>query len=110
MSFGNAPIDLDLSKEIAEGTYANSASIAHSTTEFVIDFMRILPCFERPKVVSRIVMTPEQAKRLIYALQENVRKFEELNGEIYIQESSREDAFPGIVRMKVDKGDKGGDA
>ena len=71
-------IQIELSEEIAQGTYANLAVIAHSTSEFIIDFIRIVPGASKAKVQSRIILTPDNAKRLSLALQDNIRKFEEV--------------------------------
>lgn len=81
---GKAPnqINIELSEEIAEGVYANLAMIAHSNSEFVIDFIRLMPGVPKAKVKSRIVITPEHAKRLLYALKENIDKYEESFGVI----------------------------
>jgi hypothetical protein len=75
-------INIELTEEIAEGEYANLAMIAHSSGEFVIDFIRLMPGLPKAKVKSRIVITPEHAKRLAAALADNIRKFEESFGEI----------------------------
>lgn len=75
-------INIELSEEIAEGVYANLAMIAHSNSEFVIDFIRLMPGVPKAKVKSRIVVTPEHAKRLLYALKDNIEKYEETFGAI----------------------------
>ena len=75
-------INIELSEEVAEGTYANLAMIAHSNSEFVIDFIRMMPGTPKAKVKSRIVITPEHAKRLMKALQDNIKKYEENFGSI----------------------------
>ncbi|WP_242923661.1 DUF3467 domain-containing protein [Pontibacter liquoris] len=75
-------INIELSEEIAEGEYANLAMIAHSSSEFVIDFIRLMPGLPKAKVKSRIVITPEHAKRLLAALADNITKFEASFGEI----------------------------
>ncbi|MBR5860029.1 MAG: DUF3467 domain-containing protein [Bacteroidaceae bacterium] len=79
-------IQIELKEDIAEGTYANLAIIAHSTSEFVFDFVRMMPGVAKAKVKSRIVMTPEHAKRLAIALQDNLRRFEQQFGEICLPE------------------------
>ena len=78
----NNQINIELSEEIAEGVYANLAMIAHSSSEFVIDFIRLMPGVPKAKVKSRIVITPEHAKRLLIALEDNVNKYESTFGEI----------------------------
>ncbi|MDR1884396.1 MAG: DUF3467 domain-containing protein [Prevotella sp.] len=75
-------IQIELPEDVAQGTYSNLAIIAHSSSEFIIDFVRILPGLPKAKVQSRIILTPEHAKRLLYALNENVNKFEAQNGTI----------------------------
>jgi hypothetical protein len=67
---------------MAEGIYANLAIITHSNSEFVLDFIRIMPGVPKAKVKSRIVLTPEHAKRLLLALTDNIRKYEDQVGEI----------------------------
>ncbi len=75
-------INIDLPEEIAEGTYSNLAIISHSNSEFVMDFIRMMPNVPKAKVKSRIVMTPQHAKRLLRALSDNVNKFEKQFGPI----------------------------
>lgn len=69
-------IQIELNEEVAQGTYANLAVIAHSVSEFIIDFIRVVPGMPKAKVKSRIILTPDNAKRLLLALQENIQKFE----------------------------------
>ncbi len=78
----NNQINIELSEEIAEGVYANLAMIAHSSSEFVIDFIRLMPGVPKAKVKSRVVVTPEHAKRLLNALQDNIQKYEATFGEV----------------------------
>jgi len=78
-------INIELSEEIAEGIYSNLAIITHSSSEFVLDFIRVMPGVPKAKVKSRIVLTPEHARRLIKALEDNMEKFEAANGRIKIQ-------------------------
>ncbi|MEQ8576801.1 MAG: DUF3467 domain-containing protein [Fulvivirga sp.] len=75
-------INIELSEDVAEGVYANLAMIAHSNSEFVIDFIRLMPGVPKAKVKSRIVITPEHAKRLLTALNENIQKYEDTFGPI----------------------------
>lgn len=75
-------ISIELSEEMAEGEYANLATIAHSNSEFVIDFIRLMPGAPKAKVKSRIIVTPEHAKRLLHALKENIEKYEDAFGSI----------------------------
>lgn len=78
------PLEIDLNHEVAQGIYANLSIIAHSTSEFIIDFVRLMPGVPKPEVKSRIIMTPENAKRLLLTLQDNIRKFEQDNGVIVL--------------------------
>ena len=79
---GNTEIQIVLSEETAQGTYANLAIIAHSSSEFILDFIRLVPGVPKAKVQSRIILTPENAKRLLYALQDNLTRFEEQFGTV----------------------------
>ena len=80
-------ISIELSAEVAEGTYSNLAIISHSTSEFVVDFARIMPGTPKAHVKSRIILTPEHAKRLLFALQDNIVKFENQYGKINMPEN-----------------------
>ncbi len=75
-------VNIELSEEIAEGIYSNLAIISHSNSEFVIDFIRLLPNVPKAKVKSRIILTPEHAKRLLKALSDNINKYEKQFGKI----------------------------
>ena len=75
-------INIELSEEMAEGVYCNLAIITHSHAEFVVDFVKLMPGAPKAKVKSRIILTPEHAKRLYKALQDNIRKFEAMHGTI----------------------------
>jgi hypothetical protein len=81
-------ISIELPEEIAEGTFSNLAIITHSNTEFVLDFIRVMPGIPKAKVKSRIILTPEHAKRLMIAMQDNIEKFEAANGRIKTQEET----------------------
>jgi hypothetical protein len=86
MSDQNKPkpnqINIELDEKIAEGIYSNLAIINHSVSEFVVDFVSIMPGTPKSKVKSRIILTPQHAKRLLKALGENVQRFEKAHGEI----------------------------
>lgn len=75
-------INIELTEEIAEGVYSNLAIITHSHTEFVTDFVQMMPGMPKAKVRSRVIMTPQNAKRLLQALAENVQKYEQAHGTI----------------------------
>ncbi|CUT01502.1 DUF3467 domain-containing protein [Candidatus Chrysopegis kryptomonas] len=77
-------INIELGEKEAEGIYSNLAIITHSPAEFVIDFTRILPGVPKAKVFARIIMTPQHAKLLLKALDENIKKYEATFGEIKI--------------------------
>ena len=77
-------LNIELSEEVAQGTYSNLAVITHSSSEFVIDFVRIMPGIPKANVKSRIILTPEHAKRLLLALQDNLKKYENAHGPIRI--------------------------
>ena len=79
-------LQIELKEDVAEGIYSNLAIIAHSNSEFVIDFVRMMPGVAKAKVKSRIVMTPEHAKRLAIALQDNLLRYEAQFGEIRLPE------------------------
>ncbi len=79
-------LQIEIKEDVAEGTYSNLAVIAHSSSEFVMDFVRIMPGVAKAQVKSRIVMTPEHTKRLVLALQDNLRKYEAQFGEIRLPE------------------------
>jgi hypothetical protein len=90
VSFGqpdkNQPsINIELGEKEAEGIYSNLALIAHSPSEFIIDFARVLPGIPKSRVYARIVMTPTHAKLLNQALEQNLKKYEEAFGKINIQ-------------------------
>jgi len=75
-------LNIELSEEVADGTYSNLAIINHSVSEFVVDFINVMPGVPKAKVKSRIVLTPQHAKRLMKALADNVSRFEKAHGEI----------------------------
>lgn len=75
-------LNIEISEEVAEGTYANLAIITHSHAEFVVDFVNVMPGTPKSRVKSRIILTPQHAKRLMKALIENVQKYEAVNGTI----------------------------
>jgi hypothetical protein len=75
-------LNIELSEEVAEGVYANLAIITHSNSEFVLDYIKVMPGVPKAKVKSRIILTPQHAKRLLMALKDNIAKFEAINGTI----------------------------
>lgn len=75
-------LNIELSEEVADGVYSNLAIITHSPTEFVVDFVKIMPGMPKAKVKSRVLLTPQHAKRLMRALIDNVGKYESIHGPI----------------------------
>lgn len=75
-------IDIELDEEVAQGIYSNLVAISHSHSEFVVDFIRMLPNVPKAKVKSRIILTPEHAKGLLVALKDNIAKYEASHGQI----------------------------
>jgi translation initiation factor 2B subunit (eIF-2B alpha/beta/delta family) len=84
-------IDIELNEEVAEGIYSNLAIITHSQSEFILDFIRMMPGVPKAKVKSRVILTPSHAKRLLMALKDNIDKFEDNFGEV-----STDGAFPSF--------------
>ena len=87
-------INIELKEDIAQGTYANLAIITHSSSEFVIDFVRAMPGIPKAEVKSRIILTPEHAKRLLNALKDNLSKFESVHGKIKESDQSGGQVLP----------------
>jgi uncharacterized protein (DUF1778 family) len=75
-------INIDLKEDIAQGIYSNLAIITHSSAEFVLDFVRVMPGVPKAEVKSRIILTPEHAKRFMSALKDNIAKYESMHGQI----------------------------
>lgn len=92
----NKNIEIEINDETAEGVYSNLAVISHSTSDFVLDFIRVVPNAPKAKVKSRVIMSPENAKRLIMALQDNIRGYESTHGSIKLrgERPSNEDMMP----------------
>ena len=93
------PIDIELSEDIAEGIYSNLAIITHSQAEFILDFVRILPGVPKGKVKSRIIMTPQHVKRLLFALGDNMQKFESNFGEVDIEGNGGNNGFAALFQL-----------
>ena len=82
-NMGQQPtINIEISEEMAEGIYSNLFIISHSNTEFVLDFIRLIPNLPKAKVKSRIVLSPQHAKFLMYALRDALQKYESQFGKI----------------------------
>jgi hypothetical protein len=80
-------IDIELNEDVADGVYSNLAIITHSQSEFILDFVRMMPGIPKAKVKSRIILTPSHAKRLLMALKDNIDKFEDNFGEVSTDEN-----------------------
>ena len=94
-------LQLELPQDIAQGEYANFAIITHSSSDFVIDFARVLPGLSKAHVKSRVILAPEHAKRLLAALQENIMRYENTYGPIRIPDQSSQ----GIAPFDLPKGE-----
>ena len=86
-------INIELGEKEAEGIYSNLALITHSPAEFVIDFTRMLPGVPKTKVYARVIMTPQHAKSLLRAMDENIKKYESQDGEIKVLGDSKSKSF-----------------
>lgn len=85
-------IEIDISQDIMYGIYSNLAIISHSPTEFVVDFIQMTPNTPKASVRSRVIMAPENAKRLMRAMQDNIKKYEDVFGRI--KDSDTPPIFP----------------
>ena len=97
MENNNGQLQIELKEEVAQGTYANLAIITHSSSEFILDFVRVMPGMPKAGVQSRIVLAPEHAKRLLRALEENIGKYERVFGPVRM---SDEQALPPLPNVK----------
>jgi hypothetical protein len=95
-------LNIELSDEVGQGIFSNLAIITHSPTEFIVDFIRVMPGLPKAKVKSRVILTPEHAKRLMHALQDNIKKYESLHGPI---KNIAEGHEPGIPMNFGPKGE-----
>ncbi|MCM1033342.1 MAG: DUF3467 domain-containing protein [Odoribacter sp.] len=89
-------LKIELSPEVATGLYSNLAVISHSAQEFYVDFVSVAPNMPQAKVLSRIIMTPENAKNLLFALRDNVTKYEQTFGEIERKQPRNQGGQPEI--------------
>lgn len=92
----NGQLQIELKEEVAQGTYANLAIITHSSSEFILDFVRVMPGMPKAGVKSRIVLTPEHAKRLLRALEENIGKYERSFGFIRVPDEQLLPPLPNV--------------
>jgi hypothetical protein len=93
----NQSLEIELKEGVAEGVYSNMTVLAHSPSEFVIDFISVLPGVAKGQVRSRVIMAPEHVKRLMFALQDNVARYESMFGEI---EMNGPELSSGLRKMK----------
>ena len=93
----NNQLQIELKEDVAQGTYANLAVITHSSSEFIVDFVRVMPGMPKASVKSRIVLAPEHAKRLLRALEENIGKYERTFGSIRLLD---EQSIPPMTNLK----------
>ncbi|CAN5170496.1 DUF3467 domain-containing protein [soil metagenome] len=78
----NPQLNIELNEDVASGVYSNFAVITHSASEFVLDFIQVMPGVPKARVKSRVILTPQHAKRLMQALKENLARFESSHGAI----------------------------
>lgn len=97
----NGQFQIELTPDVAQGVYANMALIAHSSSEVIVDFVRMLPGLPKANVQSRIILSPEHAKRLMYALQDNIMRYEKTFGQIRVPEAGPRTVAP----FKVNQGE-----
>ena len=98
-------LQIELKPEVAQGTYANLAIITHSSSEVILDFIGMMPGMPKAEVKSRIVMAPEHAKRLLFALQDNVQNYESQFGQIQLQQPQQQDGPRTIAPFNIKKGE-----
>ena len=90
-------LNIELSEAMAEGVYSNLAVITHNPTEFVVDFIQIVPNMPKARVKSRVILSPHHAKRLLNALEDNVSKYERQFGEIREPDQRQRNGFPPMT-------------
>lgn len=96
-------LNLEVPDEVARGEYSNLVAVAHSMSEFVMDFARIMPGMKNAFVVSRVILTPDHAKRLLMTLHQNIAGYERVHGPIEIPESEDRNESPSLFM-----GERGG--
>ncbi|KAA6348133.1 hypothetical protein EZS27_004407 [termite gut metagenome] len=94
-------LQIELREDTAQGTYANLAVITHSSSEFILDFIRVMPGVPKANVQSRIILAPEHAKRLLRALEDNIRKYERSFAPIRLERED-DNIIPPIVNLRGD--------
>lgn len=93
---GNGQLEIELTDEVAQGIYANLAIITHSSSEFILDFIRVMPGMPKAGVKSRIILAPEHAKRLLRALEDNLDKYEAAFGSLDFDDDMGGVAIGGV--------------
>lgn len=101
MNNNKGQLQVDLPQEVSQGEYANFAIITHSSSDFVLDFARILPGVSKATVKSRVILAPEHAKRLLMALQDNIVRYEKSFGTIQIPQHGKGTIAP----FNINKGE-----
>ena len=101
----NQQLQIELKPEVAEGIYSNLAILTHSSSEFVADFIQMMPGMPKAQVRSRIVMAPEHAKRLLMALQDNVQKYEKQFGTIRLTQPQQQNEGRTIAPFTIKQGE-----
>jgi len=104
MAENNQQLQIELKPEVAEGIYSNLAILTHSSSEFVADFIQMMPGMQKAQVRSRVIMAPEHAKRLLMALQDNVQKYEQQFGTIKLVQPQQNEART-IAPFTINKGE-----
>lgn len=94
----NPSLEIELKESVAEGVYSNMSVLSHSSSEFVLDFISLLPGVNKAQVRSRVIMVPEHAKRLLHILHDNINRYEANFGEI---EMKKAEVFPPVEKIKT---------
>ena len=86
-------IKIEFNEESTSVEYSNFVVVTHSAAEFVLDYIRILPGMIKAKVKSRVIMSPMHVKTLMFALQDNIKKYEDKFGEIKVLKQDKQSQF-----------------
>ena len=105
MAENNNQLQIELKPEVADGIYSNLAILTHSSSEFVADFVQMMPGMQKAQVKSRIIMAPEHAKRLLMALQDNVQKYEKQFGPIRLTQVQQSNEGKTIAPFTIKQGE-----
>ena len=93
----NSHLQIELKENVAQGTYANLAVITHSSSEFILDFISIMPGVPKAEVQARVILAPEHAQRLLRALEENITKYERSFGQIRVSDTTPLPPLTGVT-------------